>query len=88
MLSYRPITTEIAAPTTSGTATTVSDADIVRVTDTSGNHHVLTLLNANDETIGTMTLAKQEVFLLEKRPSDKVFTSNSNVRLTRITYPG
>jgi len=87
MSSYRPITTEIAAPTTSGTATTVSGADIVRVVDTSGNHHVLTLLNANDETIGTMTLAKGEVFLLKKREDDKVFASNANVRLTRVTYP-
>jgi len=87
MASYRPITTEIAAPTTSGSATTVSGADIVRVTDTSGNHHVLTLLNANDETIGTLTLGKGEIFLLRKREDDKVFAANSSVRLTRVTYP-
>ena len=87
MSSYRPITTEIAAPTTSGTATTVSGADIVRVTNTSTSNYVLTLLDANDETIGTMTLAKGEVFLLKKREDDKVFAANASVRLTRVTYP-
>ena len=87
MASYRPITQEIAAPTTNGTATTVSGADIVRVTDTSGNHHVLTVLDSNDNIIGSMTLGKGEVFILKKRESDKIFASNSNVRLTRITYP-
>jgi len=87
MSAYRPITTEIAAPTTSGTATTVSGADIVRVTNTTTSNHLLTLLDANDETIGTMTLGKGEIFLLRKREDDKVFAANSSVRLTRVTYP-
>jgi len=87
MSAYRPITTEIAAPTTSGTVTTVSGADIVRVTNTTTSNHLLTLLDANDETIGTMTLGKGEIFLLRKREDDKVFAANSSVRLTRVTYP-
>jgi len=87
MSAYRPITEEIAAPTTSGTATTVSGADIVRVTNTTTSNHLLTLLDANDETIGTLTLGKGEILLVRKREDDKVFASNTNVRLTRVTYP-
>ena len=87
MASYRPITEEIPAPTTSGNATTVSGADIVRVTNTTTSNHLLTLLDANDETIGTLTLGKGEILLVRKREDDKVFASNTNVRLTRVTYP-
>jgi outer membrane protein assembly factor BamB len=87
MASYRPITEEIAAPTTSGGAVTVSDADIVRVVNTTTSPHLVTVLDSNDNTIGSMTLTGGEKVFLKKREGDKLFAANAGVRFTRITYP-
>ena len=87
MASYRPITTEIAAPTTAGTAVTVSGADVVRAVNTTTSVHLVTLLDSNDETIGTMSLTSGEKVFVKKREGDKLFAANAGVRFTRITYP-
>lgn len=87
MSSYRPISTEIAAPTTSGTATNVSSADRVRIVNTTTSAHLVTVLDPNDNVIGTMTLVPSEVFTMDKRVSDKIFAANAGVRLSSITYP-
>ena len=87
MASYRPITEEIAAPTTSGNAVTVSDADRVRVVNTGTSSYLLTILDSSDNTIGSMTLTSGEKVFINKRDSDKLYAANSNVRFARITYP-
>jgi len=87
MPSYRPITTEIASPTTSGAATTVSDADRVRAVNTTTSPHVLTMLDENDVVIGSMTLVGGQTETIKKRETDKIYAANAGVRLTRITYP-
>jgi len=87
MPSFRPITTEIASPTTSGTATTVSDADIVRAVNTTTSAHLVTVLDENDTTIGTMTLVGGQTEFIKKRDTDKIFAANAGVRLARTTYP-
>jgi len=87
MASYRPITTEIAAPTTAGAAVTVSGADRVRVVNTGTSSYLLTVLDSSDNTIGSMTLTAGEKVFINKRDSDKLYAANSNVRFTRITYP-
>lgn len=87
MSSYRPISTEIAAPTTVSGATTLSGANRVRVTNTTSATQVLTVLEPTDAVIGTMTLLPSEVFTLSKREDHKVYAESSNVRLTSITYP-
>ena len=87
MASYRPITEEIAAPTTAGAAVTVSDADIVRVVNTTTSPHLVTVLDSSDVTIGSMTLTSGEKVFLKKREGDKLYAANSNVRFARITYP-
>ena len=87
MASYRPITTEIASPTTSGAATTVSSADRVRAVNTTTSSHVLTVLDENDEVIGSMTLVGKQTEFIKKRETDKIYAANAGVRLTRITYP-
>jgi len=87
MASYRPITEEIAAPTTAGNAVTVSDADIVRVVNTTTSSHLVTVLDSSDVTIGSMTLTSGEKVFLKKREGDKLYAANAGVRFTRITYP-
>lgn len=87
MASYRPITEEIAAPTTVGTATTVSNADIVRVVNTTTSAYLITVVDSDDVVIGSMTLTGSEKVFLKKRESDKVYAANAGIRLTRISYP-
>lgn len=87
MPSIRPITAEIAAPTTPGAATTVSSADIVRVTNTTTSAHLITILDQNDDTIGSMTLTAGQTEFIKKRESDKIYAANAGVRLVRTTYP-
>jgi len=87
MASYRPITEEIAAPTTAGNAVTVSDADIVRVVNTTTSSHLVTVLDSSDVTIGSMTLTSGEKVFLKKREADKLYAANAGIRFTRITYP-
>jgi len=87
MASYRPITTEIAAPTTAGTASTVSSADIVRAVNTGTAAYLVTVLDENDDTIGTMTMTGGDTAFIKKRETDKIYAGNANVRLTRTTFP-
>jgi hypothetical protein len=87
MASFRPITQEVAAPTTSGTAITVNDADIVRVVNTTTSAHLVTILDSNDVVTGSMTLTAGETVFIKKREGDKLFAANAGVRFTRTTYP-
>ena len=87
MASYRPITTEISAPTTSGTATTVSGADIVRVVNTATSSQLVTLLDDSDIVLGSMTLVGGQTEFIKKREGDKIYAASSDVLLTRTTYP-
>ena len=87
MASYRPITTEIAAPTTSGTATTVSGADIVRVVNTTTASQLITLLDDTDNVVGSMTLVGGQTEFIKKREGDKIYAASADVLLTRTTYP-
>lgn len=88
MAKYRPTSAEVSAPTTSGTAITVSDAHVVRVTNTaSSTPHLITLLDSDDNTVGTMTLLGSESFFLDKPMKWKIFAANSAVKLVSVTYP-
>ena len=87
MASYRPITEEIAAPTTAGGAVTVSDADRVRVVNTGTSAQLLTILDSSDNVLGSMTLTSGEKVFINKRDGDKLYAASSDVRFTRITYP-
>lgn len=87
MPSIRPIIAEIAAPTTSGTATTVSSADIVRAVNTTTSPHLLTILDESDNIIGSMTLTGNQTEYIKKRELDKIYAANAGIRLVRTTYP-
>lgn len=88
MAKYRPISVEVNAPTTSGAAITVSDAHVVRATNTaSSTPHLLTLLDADSNTVGTMTLLGSEVALIDKPMAWKIFAANAAVKLVSVTYP-
>ena len=87
MARFRPVTTEIAAPTTSGSAVDVSSANVVRAVNTATTTALVTLTDAAGVTIGTMTLAPNESVFIDKGKSQKVFASANTVRLTSVSYP-
>lgn len=87
-MMYRPISIEVNAPTTLETAITVSDANVVRVVNTaSSSPYLLTVVTEAGVTVGTMTLLGNELALISKPKTYKLFASNSAVKLASITYP-
>jgi len=83
-----PLSVEIAAPTTVGTASVVSTANVVRTANTSATTaYLVTLVDANGTTIGSFTLLPLEVMLLDKSKTSKVFAGNAEVKLTSVSYP-
>jgi len=88
MAKYRPVSTEIAAPTTSGTAVTVSDAHVVRVTNTaSSSPYLVSMVDENDNVVSTVTVLGSEVLLIDKPKSWKMFAANAAVKFVSVTYP-
>jgi hypothetical protein len=85
---YRPISQEVPSPTTLANATTVSDANVVRVINTAPTTtYLMTLLDASNSVVGTMTLGGGEIALLDKPKTYKVFCANASVKLTSVSYP-
>ena len=87
MARFKPLTTEIAAPTTSGTAVDVSSANVVRAVNTAATTALVTLTTAAGATVGTITLAPNEVTFIDKDKTQKVFAAANTVRLTSVSYP-
>jgi len=88
MAKYRPISTEVAAPTTLGTAVTVSDAHVVRVTNTAASaSYLVTLVDDTGAVAGTMTILGFEVVLIDKPKLWKLFAADAAVKFTSVTYP-
>lgn len=87
-MMYRPISVEVNAPTTAETAITVSDANVVRAVNTaSSTSYLVSIVNEDGVTVGTMTLIGSEYVLISKPKAYKVFAANSAVKLTSVTYP-
>ena len=88
MARYRPLTEEIASPTTVGSATTVSEATVVRAVNTSSSSpYVLTLVGESGSVMGSMTIVGQEVVFIDKPKSWKLYAANSAVKFTSVSYP-
>jgi hypothetical protein len=88
MSRYRPISIEVAAPLTAGTAITVSDANVVRATNTAGAAAFLvSLVNESDDVVSSMTLVPLEVALIDKPKGWKVFAADAAVKLVSVSYP-
>lgn len=88
MSKYRPISIEVAAPVTAGAAITVSDANVVRATNTAGaTTYLVSLVNDSDVVVSSMTLVPLEVALIDKPKGWKVFAANTAVKLVSVSYP-
>ena len=82
----KPITTEAAA-NGSGAATNVSSSKTVRVVNTATTAGLVTVTDANDNTIGTMTIAAGTDALIPKKPSEKVYGNAATLLFAGVTEP-
>lgn len=68
-----------------GISTTVYDASVVRLYNTSASVGVVTRTDANSNIIGNFTLSGGEIVYTEKSYSDKLI-GNSNIKAVKIAY--
>ena len=79
---------EIALPTTTGTASSLSEATVVRLinNDGSSSHTVYVVETRSGTGIGSMTLPSGAVEYLEKRPTHCVSALPANVRAAHVGF--
>jgi hypothetical protein len=81
---------EIACPTTTGAATSFSEATVVRLVNTSSSDtYLVTVVEEQSGAgVGSMTLPPSTVEYLEKKPAHCVFAANANVRGVKVGFTG
>lgn len=82
-----PIAAEVAAPINTGSAINVGEANVVRAVNASTTPYLLTIQEADNTIIGSMTLAANESAIIQKKPTDEVFAANAAVKLSPVSYP-
>ena len=87
MARFKPLTTEIAAPTTSGTASNLSAANVVRAVNVGATAVLVTLATSAGATVGTFTVIAGDTVYIDKDKTQKVFAASADVKLTSVTYP-
>ena len=85
-MKYRLYAVETACGTSVGAASTFSDSTEVRLFNNSNANQLVTVANAADVTLGTMTLADGEVTFLMKDPTDQIFATAATVLGTPVKY--
>lgn len=88
MRIFTPITTEAAAPTTTGAASTVGSSTHVRIVNTGTAEHLVTLEKDDGTDIGTFTVESQETAFIKKEKTDKIFAANVAVLLCGVKFEG
>ena len=64
-------------PTTTGTATSFSEATVVRLVNTHSDAHLVTVVEEQSgDTVGSFTMPSGTVEYLEKNPTQCVFAAN------------
>ena len=78
---------EIALPTTTGTATSFTEARVVRLVNTDSSAHVVTVVETQGGTgIGSFTMPATSVEFLEKEYSHCVFATNAAVKGSKVGF--
>ena len=78
--------TEAAAPTGSGTATTVSSATLVRAVNSGTDVRLVTVEEAGGTDKGTFSMPGGTVEFIEKEPTDKNFANNAEILLAKVAF--
>ena len=78
---------EAACPTTTGTATSFSEATVVRLVNTHSGNHLVTVVETQSGTvIGSFTMPTGAVEYLEKNPTQCVFAANAGVLGAKVGF--
>ena len=79
-------TTEAAAPTGSGTATTVGSATLVRAVNSGTTARLVTVEATGGTDYGTFTMPGGTVEYIEKDPTDQIFAAHAEILLAAVGY--
>jgi hypothetical protein len=89
-MSYRVkvLGSEAALPTTTGTATSFSDATVVRLVNTSDSaDYLITVLETQSGPgIGSFTLLRQSTEYLQKQSSHCILAANTAVKGAKVGF--
>ena len=78
---------EAACPTTTGAATSFSEASAVRLVNTDSSAHVVSVVETQSGTgIGSFTMPATSVETLEKKYTQCVFASNAPVKGAKVGF--
>ena len=78
---------EIVCPTTTGTATSFSEASAVRLVNTDSSAHVVSVVETQSGTgIGSFTMPATSVEVLEKGYTHCVFASNAAIKGAKVGF--
>lgn len=79
---------EAALPATVGTASSLSNARVVRIVNTAASaDHLVTIQDtAGGTTLGSFTIMRSTTEVFEKEPTDVVFAANAAVRFTAVGF--
>ena len=78
---------EAALPTTTGTATSVTEASVVRLINNDSSAHLVTVVETQSgSTVGSFTMPGGSVEFLEKQYAYCVWSASANVRGTKVGF--
>ena len=78
---------EAACPVTTGTATSFSQATVVRLVNTHTANHLVTVVETQGgTTVGSFTLMRTESVLVEKQSGHFIFAANAAVKGSKVGY--
>tara|TARA_X000000368_G_scaffold396041_1_gene364011 strand:- start:49 stop:318 length:270 start_codon:yes stop_codon:yes gene_type:complete len=78
---------EAACPTTTGAATSFSEASAVRLVNTDSSAHLVTVVETQSGTVkGSFTLPSSAVEVLEKKHTHCVFAANAGVKGAKVGF--
>ena len=78
---------EAALPTTTGAASSFTEASVVRLVNTDTAAHLVSVVETQSGTaIGSMTMAAGSVEFLEKQPTQCVFASATTVKGAKVGF--
>ena len=86
-MNIRPLTTEASANGSSN-ASTFGRSMHVRAVNTAASASLVTLVDSDGSTLGTMSLAASESVILHKPKNHKYFAANASVLFAGVDYRG
>lgn len=86
-MRFRPLTAEASAPTTLNTAADVSEANVVRAFNVGTGVVLVTVVDADGATVGSMSVAPKDQVFIDKARSHKVYAGSADIKITSVTYP-